>query len=189
MIDLGKKSRVRAIQVNFAEHAAGLYGRDPRDYHQYIIQYSIDNKKWRTIIDKSKNMTSVPHEYIQLQHPVKARYVKLLNHYVPDSNFAIRDLRVFGKGFVKKPKALNTFQVHRNAEDTRRAIVTWDAVQGATGYIIRFGVDPGKLYHSYMVYDRNKIEINSLNAGTSYFFAIDVFNERSVTKGKTILKK
>jgi hypothetical protein len=40
----------------------------------------------------------VPHDYVELAVPVKARYIKLENLHMPTGKFAISGLRVFGKG-------------------------------------------------------------------------------------------
>ncbi len=46
-------------------------------------------------MDKSANKTDVPHDYIELQTPVKARYIKLVNVHMPTGKFAISGLRIF----------------------------------------------------------------------------------------------
>ena len=44
--------------------------------HQYKIYASNDGKSWKTIVDKSKNQKDVPHDYVELETPVKARFLK-----------------------------------------------------------------------------------------------------------------
>jgi xylan 1,4-beta-xylosidase len=187
MVDLGQKSCIRAIQVNYAEHAASLYGRDAKDYHQYLLQYSKDKKNWKILVDKRNNTTSVPHDYLQLHRRVKARYIRLTNIYVPDNNFAISGFRIFGKAHISKPAFVKSFHANRNQTDPRRIVLTWPKVNGATGYIVRFGINPKKLYNSYMVYNREELELNCLNVGVKYYFAIDSFNEGGITQGKAVI--
>ena len=74
--DLGAASTVRAIQVNYADQDATLMGKVPGLHHQYVLQSSLDGREWETIVDKSENRTDVPHDYVELPAPVKARYVR-----------------------------------------------------------------------------------------------------------------
>ena len=55
------------------------------------------------LVDKSNNKTDVPHEYIELEKPVQARFIKLENIHMPTGKFAISGLRVFGNGGGAKP--------------------------------------------------------------------------------------
>ena len=62
----------------------------------------------------------------------------------------------------------------------------WREVEGATGYGIRFGIHPEKLYNSYMVYNDTEIELRCLQVGQTYYFAVDSFNEGGITRGDVI---
>lgn len=66
--------------------------------HQYKIYASNDGKSWKTIVDKSKNQKDVPHDYVELETPVKARFLKMENLKMPTGKFALSGFRVFGKG-------------------------------------------------------------------------------------------
>ena len=77
--------------------------------HKYIIYSSNDGKNWKTIIDKSKNTKDVPHDYIELETPVSARYLKLENIQMPRRKFAISGFRVFEKGSGEKPGSVTNF--------------------------------------------------------------------------------
>ena len=70
-------------------------------------------------------------------------------------------------------------------EDPMTCRLTWDKAEGAFGYNVRFGVAPDKLYSSYQVYDREEAYLTTLNDGTSFWYAIDAFNENGVTEGMT----
>ena len=87
--DLGTVSTVRAIQVNYADQDAEFLGKSIGVFHQYKILESTDGKKWNVLVDKSKNKTDVPHDYIELATPVKTRYLKLVNIRMPTGKFAI----------------------------------------------------------------------------------------------------
>ena len=188
-VDLGKICRVNAVQVNFAEHEAKLFGREKPIYHQYILEYSNDNENWEKLVDKSKNVKDVPHDYIHLSQPVKARFIKLINVHTPgDGLFAIRDLRLFGNGLGKVPQKADGLTVDRDPGDKRTARITWKMSKDAAGYIIRYGITPEKLYNQYQVMGKTELKINSLNRDVVYYFAIDVFNENGYTKGTHIIE-
>jgi hypothetical protein len=184
-IDLGSIATANAIQINFAEQNTSILGRTENMAYQYKLEYSDDNKTWKTIVDKSTNNVDAPHDYIQLSVPLKLRYGRLTNVQVPSGNFAVSDVRVFGKANVKAAKEVTSFNIER---DQDRAIVklTWNKDANATGYNIRFGTDKNKLYENYIVYGKNEITIRSLNADLPYYFSIDAFNEAGVVKGKTV---
>ena len=105
--DLGENVTVRAIQINYADQDADLWENSRDIYHQYKLYSSKDGKKWSVLVDKSKNITDVPHDYIELSQPVEARYIKLENIHLPTGKFAISGLRVFGSGHGSKPDAVS----------------------------------------------------------------------------------
>jgi len=186
-VDLGAPSLVYAIQTNFAEQGFQLFGCKNEVYYQYLLEYSDDGKKWKKLVDKSNNTTDAPHDYIQLAKPVKTRYIRLTNLKVPDGNFAVSGLRVFGTCDKKPAQAVSEFKVDRG-DDRRTATLSWNYDPDAVGYNIRFGTQPDKLYQNYMVYGKNELHIRSLNADRAYYFAIDAFNESGVSEGKTVQK-
>jgi xylan 1,4-beta-xylosidase len=63
------------MQINYADQDAAFLGKSLGVYHQYIIYSSVDGKTWKPLIDKSKNKKDVPHDYIELKTPAKARYL------------------------------------------------------------------------------------------------------------------
>jgi hypothetical protein len=180
-VDLGDVSDIYAIQVNFADQDAELFGRSEDLYYQYIIEQSIDGKKWKTLLDKSANKEDAPHDYIQLEQPVKSRYIRIVNVRIPSGKFSLYDLRVFGKGNKEAPAAVSSITVERMS-DRRTVKLNWDKVPNATGYIVRFGIHKDKLYQNYMVYDKNSVTINALNVDQTYFFTVDSFNENGITR-------
>lgn len=54
-------------------------------------------------------------------------------------------------------------------EDPMTCRLTWDKVEHATGYNVRFGIAPDKLYASYQVYGCEEAFITTLNAGQTYY--------------------
>lgn len=186
MVDLLEKTTVHGIQVNFAEHNSKLLGRSNGIYYQYKIEYSLDKKSWQTLVDKTKNTIDSPHDYVELSDAVKARYIRIVNQKVPDGNFAISGLRVFGFGNEKKPEQINSYTVNRNLNDKRTVTLKWTKQADVWGYNIRFGIAPDKLYSNYQVHDTDSLIIHSLNGSLDYYFTIDAFNENGITEGTVI---
>jgi hypothetical protein len=185
-VDLGQNSKIYAIQINFADQDAMISGKVDSTFYQYRIEDSQDGITWNMTVDKSENKVEAPNDYIQLDKPVNARYVRITNIYFPSGKFSISGLRVFGKVDKPLPAVAQFTQLVRSNDNRRTIELTWNEVNDATGYNIRFGTDKDKLYHNYLVYQTNKVSINILNADQTYYFTIDSFNEAGVTKGKEI---
>ena len=180
--DLGAVSRIQAIQINYADQDvdSSFLGKINGIYHQYQVFASNDGKKWDLVIDKSNNKTDLPHDYIELEKPVEARYVKLVNIHMAAGKFAISGLRVFGNGHGSKPNKIKDFVVLRGEHDTRSAWLKWRQDSQATGYVIYSGIDPNKLYTSVMVYGNNDYYFKSMDKNKTYYFQIEAFNENGV---------
>ncbi len=186
-IDLLEECDISAIQVNFYDHGTQLFKRDENIYYQYVLEYSKNGANWVSLINKENHMLDTPHDYIQLENPVKARYIRLTSYYVPDGNFALSDLRVFGKGMGPLPNMPKNIEAIRNQNDRREVLLTWDESKNADGYIIQYGISKDKLYHSYKVYGKNTVTIRSLNANQDYCFRLDAFNENGLVKNRTVV--
>lgn len=182
-VDLGEECEVNAIQINFADHDAHLFGRSDSIFYQYYLEESTDGKKWDVFVDKSVNTEDAPHDYIQLKEAVKTRYIRITNIYCPTGKFSVSGLRVFGRSDKPSPPQTKFYRICRNKDDRRSITLKWREVEGATGYSIRFGIHPEKLYNSYMVYDDTEIELRCLQVGQTYYFAVDSFNEGGITRG------
>lgn len=182
-VDLGEECEVNAVQINFADHDAHLFGRSDSIFYQYYLEESVDGKKWNILVDKSVNTKDAPHDYIQLKEAVKTRYIRITNIYCPSGKFSVSGLRVFGHSDKPSPPQTRFYRICRNKDDRRSVILKWREVEGATGYGIRFGIHPEKLYNSYMVYDDTEIELRCLQVGQTYYFAVDSFNEGGITRG------
>ena len=187
-IDLEKEVEINAIQVNFAEQDTELFNRQPNIYQQFLVEYSLDNKTWKTLVDKTKNKADVPHNYLQLKTSTKARYLKITNYYTPSGKFALSDFRVFGNGQGNLPQFERTLTGIRNNEDRRQVSLSWNTDKNALGYNIRYGTHPEKLYHNYQVLKNNSLTIRSLNKLQKYYFTIDTFNENGIKKGSKIIE-
>ncbi len=187
-VNLGKRARIDAVQVNFGEHEATALGRTTELYHQYRLEWSADGKEWQTLADKSANRTDVPHDYIQLAEPVVAQYVRITNvHMAGGGPFSIRDLRVFGNGQGQAPSRAPKFEVHRDASDTRNATIRWEIVPGAEGYVVRYGIAENKLYLNREIRGQKEIVLHDLNMEAKYYFTVDAFNDSGRTLGTPAL--
>jgi xylan 1,4-beta-xylosidase len=200
-IDLGKECEIYALQVNWDQQDARVafgMGRGgpgmgpgmgtgmgmnrnrstttPR-YQSYTVQVSNDNQDWSILIDKSNDTIDNRHDYTELPESVKARYVKLTNVFTPDSGkFAVKDLRIFGNPKATKFTKVDNVMVVRDPDDRRDATLLWQPVEGADGYVVRYGIEPEKMYNNYMVYDAYILTIHSLNKDPEYYFKVEAFD-------------
>jgi len=180
-IDLLKPAEIRAIQINYHDYKSDMYGRIPDLYHQYTIEGSLDGKQWKLLIDKNNSDKDTPNDYVALASPQTVRYVRYKNKHVPTPHIAISGLRIFGLGSGKKPQKVKQFVVNRKA-DSRDSHISWERQKNAQGYNVLWGIAPDKLYSSWMVYDKNELELRSLTVGQTYYFAIEAFNENGVSE-------
>jgi len=183
-IDLGRVCTVAAVQVNYGEYQ--IQTTDPsKKYHSYRVEVSTDLKTWSTLIDKWENKTHEPHDYIQLEQPVKALALRVVNRQMPgDGWFALRDLRVFGSDGGAEPGAVADFTSKRHPDDMG-ASLSWKPVENADTYVVRYGIHPGKLYNQYQV-DEPSAEVRTLNAGVEYFFRVDTVNANGLQEGRKV---
>lgn len=178
-IDLETVGTIRAFQIDYHDYKSNLYGRPPCLYEQYIVESSLDGKKWMTLKDRSQDKLDTPNDYVELPHAAQGRYVRFRSLHVPTPNLAISEFRIFGNVAGSPPSSLHGVAVTRE-QDRRNATVTWEKQPGTQGYNVRWGIAPDKLYSSWMVYGRNSVAIRSLNAGQKYYFAVEPFDEHGV---------
>jgi hypothetical protein len=179
-VDLGKPSDVHAIQVNYADDDAHAYGKQTGFHHRYEIYESADGKNWNMLIDKSKSDRDTPHDYVELKEAVRTRFIKIANVEMPTGNFALSDLRVFGRAPGAVPEKVEDFSVARDAEDRRNAMLNWKAVNGAYAYEVSFGVQPDKLYSSLLVHNATEYKLHSLNIDSPYYFKVKAVGETGI---------
>ena len=181
-IDLEEVSDVYALQLNFFDYEeTGFWGRMPNLRQRYLVEASVDGARWRVLVDYRNSFRDGPHNYIELDQPIEARYIRYRHHYVPGKNLAMGDIRVFGLGRGKKPATVKGFTVVREA-DERNARISWKSVKGAQGYNVLWGVAPDKLYSSWIVYGDNSLDLRALTVGQKYYFAIESFNENGISQ-------
>lgn len=186
-IDLEAISAIKAIQINYHDYQSDIYGKRDNIYHQYVVEASVDGKKWTVLIDKSQNKADVPNDYVELSDGKEARFIRFRNIHCPTPYLAISGLRVFGLGKGEKPSPVENLSVKR-MEDRRNALLSWKEQANAQGYNIRWGIASDKLYHSWMIYDKNAHEIRSLNVDQSYYFKVEAFNENGISKASEVFE-
>lgn len=185
-VDLGASHPIYALQINYADQDAQRKDKQYTIYHQYIIYHSEDGHDWKPLIDKSKNQTDVPHDYVQLKKPFRARYLKLENVHMADGKFAIAGFRVFGKAEGTVPPPVENFSVTRHT-DTREATFQWNPTPTAYAYHIYYGIHPDKLYNCLMVHDSARYYFRGLNKGVSYYARIEALGETGVSEKSSVI--
>lgn len=186
--DLGNISTVNAVQINYADQDAEFLGKSHDVYHQYQLWYSADNKHWQLLADKSKNKTDVPHDYVELDNPVKAKYIKLVNLHMPTGKFALSGLRVFGNGGGARPDTVQHFIVLRTEKDKRSAWIKWRLSGDAYAYNIYTGTEPDKLYNCIMVHNTNQYFFKAMDKDLPFYFQIEAINENGVSERTKVIR-
>src|SRR6476659_1555227 len=188
--DLGNVSSVNAIQINYADQDvdSDRLGKINGQYHQYKLSYSVDGKKWNMLVDKSNNKTDVPHEYVELEKPVQARFIKLENIHMPTGKFAISGLRIFGNGNGGKPDGVKDFIVLRTEKDKRSGWLKWRPGNNAYAYNIYYGTAPDKLYNCIMVHENNEYWFKGMDKLKTYYFSIEAVNENGVSERTKVME-
>lgn len=197
-LDLGSTYAVHAVQINTADHAlselvpertdgqdtmAGHRAIDPGIHTAHLrIEVSEDGLRWRAVSDESRDSA---HRLIVLDKPETARFVRVSSETLMPfgAPMALSGVRVFGRGSGPRPDPVQP-SIHR--QNATQARLAWQKSPTAIGYNIRYGIDPTKLYHSWLVYDQTDLDLPNLNAGERYWFAVDAFNENGVAAGPTV---
>ncbi|WP_426516361.1 family 43 glycosylhydrolase [Diaminobutyricibacter sp. McL0618] len=201
-VDLGAPVTVHAVQLNLAENDLQQWKPSPgRDEYtsalgskraisaishptEYVLEASADGEQWTTLWDGRGSGLDSPHNTVTREAGTTARFVRATAHSLPfGAPFAVSGFRVFGFGDGSAPEPVTATASRLEA---RSAAVSWPAAPGANGYNVRYGRDPQKLYHSWLVYEQTELTLTALNAGEDYWVAVDEFNENGVTPGETV---
>ncbi|WP_308212125.1 family 43 glycosylhydrolase [Microbacterium yannicii] len=200
-VDLGQAQHVHAVQVNLADQAladtappldvgadSGHTWRGIYETHTpaaFLLEGSLDGETWETLHDGSVSGEDRPHALVILDRPKMLRHVRVTAQTLPfDGAFAVSGLRVFGRGEGEAPPQVSP-QAARI--DARTARLSWTPAPAAMGYNVRYGSHPDKLYRSWLLYERDHLDVPSLNADEQTWFAVDSFNENGVTRGEPVL--
>lgn len=195
-IDLGKEYDVHAVQVNFGDYRTKKKKAPHSEYggtisqeryiekelveYGYRLEYSLDGKSW-SAYGEEKILTTLPHKLVEY-HAV-ARYIRITFDSAPyDQNFTLSGLRVFGFGHGEKPRQVQGEKACRISDTVGE--LSWNSQPDTTGYCIRIGIAPDKLYNSILLYGQNSYRITFLNQETkTYYYAVDAFNEQGIIEG------
>lgn len=178
-VDLQTPATIYAFQVNYHDYKSNLYGRPKDLYQQYIVESSLDGKKWTTLRDRSHDKLDTPNDYVELPRAIEGRFVRFRSLHVPTPYLAISDFRIFGHVAGDRPAAVTGVTAVRE-QDRRNVHISWDAQPECQGYNVRWGIAPDKLYSSWMVYGQNSVSIRSLNVDQQYYFAVEAFDVHGV---------
>lgn len=192
-LDLGMKSDVHAVQINFADDRIEIPVPGPiggpetqRRYIEernlrtrWILEGSEDGEKYEVLADKSQAETDLSHDLLVWEEGKRIRYLRLTGIEVPYGQPpCISGLRVFGIQEKEKP-SVPEFTAERISDLDMDVKIQGS---GAVGYNILWGESPEKLYHSYMVFcDRQRV--GALVKGRDYWVRVDAFNEAGITEG------
>lgn len=199
-LDLEQVCNVHAIQLNFADDGLSLpfpegitpavngelqktrrHIEERKHVTRWLLEGSVDGTGYFVIEDKSEADSDLPHDLIVKEAGVKARFIRCTVKEFPYGQTAcISGLRVFGLGEGEQPDKVTGVQTRLISG--LDLTVSWD--QGkAAGYNVLWGFAPEKLYHSYMVYGKNEVNIGALVKGQSLYVRVDAFNEAGITEG------
>lgn len=194
-VDLGEVCRVEAVQINFADDdlkvslpagaeriaratEARYIERGDALRTRWLLEGSTDGKIYQTLCDKREAETDLPHDFVVLDEEL--RYIRLTVTEVPyHQPAAVSGLRVFGCGHGKKPVAAQIVSAKRTGD--LDAEIEWKG--NAVGYTVIWGYSPEKLYHSYTVYEKEKLKLGALNKGQRTWVRVDSFNENGIVHG------
>lgn len=192
MVDLEKPSDVRAIQVNLADEGIELdlpgesYGDERGARHielepqqsQYILEASLDGGVWTLLESVSRECSN---GFYEVPGGVRARYIRLTGGELPyGQTLRVSGLRIFGNGGGEKPAKAKASARREGGLD---ALVTWEPIKDAQGCNVLYGCAPEKLYHSWMVYGENQVDLCTLIKGQPVYIRVDSFNENGITRG------
>ncbi len=198
--DLGETYEIGAVQINFGDLETPKKKKPRKEYggtisqeryideeipeYEYKIEVSEDGNEWLLF---GEGKTPLPHKLWQGE--AKARYVRVTFVSAPfGQNFAVNGLRVFGHGNGSVPE--RTAEIKAERLSPTQAKFGWKKQEDATGYCIRMGIAPDKLYTSVLIYGQNEYKATFLNDETDvYWFAVDSFSENGITEGEVFSLK
>lgn len=198
-LDLGGRSRIRAVQINFADVDVPVMvmPKDQKSDFQtnsrytdsgldlrtrWLLEGSEDGENWTILADKRMTDSDLAHDCVFFENGVCARYLRLTAVELPyNKKFALSGLRVFGDPQGPAPEKVCGVSVLRIDDTSVR--LSWDGAENAIGCNIRYGIGPDKLYSSHMVYGENSVLLTLLNKGQEYYYAVDSFGEGGITEG------
>jgi hypothetical protein len=199
-VDLQHVCDVHAVQINFADDQLDVSAPEGavfevngeitktrrhiderRHLTRWLLEGSADGLEYFVIEDKSNAETDLPHDLVVIEAGIKARYIRCCVKELPYNQKAcISGLRVFGIGQGDLPQQVSGVQTSLLSE--LDLSVAWED-NDAVGYNVLWGFAADKLYHSYLVYGDNRVDIGALVKGQPVYIRVDAFNEMGITEG------
>jgi hypothetical protein len=188
-LDLGASREVRALQINLAEQDLAQAVPFEDDTHRFVVESSEDGVNWKIAIDRSAATNASPHTYVEFDHAIKLRYLKVTNVQTPaGGKFAVSDVRAFGIAPGDPPAPVAQLSAKRDTADRRKVTLTWTPSERATAYLIRYGITKDQMYQHDLVMDgkAKELKLFCLNGQPPYVFCIDALNASGRTMSDAI---
>ena len=176
-MDLGSVMSVEAVQACFADEGFKSYRYDKNiPIYRYVIEGSVDGENWQMLADRSDNKLDQIYELIMLPEPYRVRYLRITNQtrFIV-GQFSLSEFRVFGHADIPVPAAVEGLRIVRG-KDARRMAISWQPVQGAEGYIVRWGPSRNHVDHAARVYT-DSVEYGFFDKTATYYVTVQAFNE------------
>lgn len=190
---------VSAIQINTYEDAAPqprpLPGQGTKNLlgHRvttstdvaspFLLEASEDGVHWRVLRDGRSD--GRPHELVHVDPPAPIRHLRVTAGRHPlGVPLTISGLRVFGHREGAPPAGAEITRARRT--DPLTVDLGWTPIAGATGYSVRYGLRPDKLYVAWQT-TATRLRLGSLGHDLDYWIAVDAFNESGITPGAPLL--
>ena len=179
-VDLGGEADVRAIQLGFAD-CGDLTHAGVDAVRRYRVEAHVADGTWRTIVEAVERCEA-EHPYRPLDRSLRADRLRVTCLELPAGlDFALREVRAFGRMDKACPSGPEGLTVVRDAQDRRRARITWKPSDGALGYVLRYGPTREKMHMSRLVTGASETEIRSLDAEMDYHWTVSAFNEAGLS--------
>ena len=194
-VDLQREMDVRAVQVNLADEGLVVpfrpeeYGDDRGTRHielnpqlsHYTVEASSDGEHWTLVEQVGRECCN---GYTEIPDGISARYIRVTGGELPYGQaLRISGLRVFGNGGGAAPAPAQAAAKRLGDLDAK---VQWRPIPGAQGCNVCYGPAPDRLYHSWLVYGQNEVQLSTLIKGQPCFVRVDSFNENGVTPGAVL---
>jgi hypothetical protein len=173
-VDLGAVEAVDYVHVNLADEGFQIVEPYDKVVYRYVLEGSRDGEKWFVIADESHSTEDAPHKLITLKRRTKMRYVRITNKCALPGKFSVMDLRIFGKDTRQPLAPVTGLKVTRDTSDPRLFTFSWNAVDGADGYILRWGRDAQHLTHAVTV-DSTTYHARYFNRNSRYAFTVEAY--------------
>lgn len=199
-IDLGTVRQVEAVQVNLADHRMPAQKIPESDMvcnqtgarhifvkpqiTAYLLEGSVDGGKWMLLMDAGQEQSDRAHRLLVLDKPVGLRYLRLSAFAIPFGGVpAVSGFRVFGPAQGNAPEQVSAVKAVRS-EDGLNIFLEWKEAAWAEGYNVRYGIAPEKMYSSWQVVNGTRLDLSMINAGQTYYIAVDSYGPGGVSAGE-----